>query len=84
MSGVQTVRTLDLRAAEQVPAWRARNQNRHALAGMVDGDHLRLRVDRHSLVTDVLGLIPLGVRVQIEADDAVTSAAWLSALGATA
>lgn len=89
MSTPFTVQVIDLRtppntsgsSERAVPAWMARNRFRHAMAGVAPGQAVRLQIDRQSLITDVLGLVPEGVRVQIEADDIFTLRRWSEALG---
>lgn len=84
---VYSVQVIDLRSdvdcatAEREPAWRVRNRLRHQLALVMSGDLLRLQVDRTSLPSDVVDLIPTGVRVQVESDDVITLRLWLDALG---
>lgn len=82
LSGVVT---LDLRATADAQftsaAATVRRNVRQALDGLGDGDFVKVRVNRWSLPSDVAGLIPSGVRVQIEADDAATLRLWRVAFG---
>ncbi|MFM2720479.1 hypothetical protein [Microbacterium mcarthurae (nom. nud.)] len=78
----QRVQVIDLRwslsdSEFREPAWRVRNRMRHLLAQLEAGDFVRLCVDRSSLPSDVIDLIPADVRVQIESDDATTLHRWL-------
>lgn len=75
-----SVVTIDLRYSPadqyETPAWRARHDLRRVLEDVASGDIVQLRVNRWSLPTDVVGLIPAHVRVQVSATDIETAREW--------
>lgn len=76
--------TIDLRSSPgeryTVPAWRTRHAIRRTLDAVSAGDIVQLRVNRWSLLSDIDGLVPADVRVQVSADDNATAREWHQAL----